>query len=209
MSWFSDLWRRLRRPRRYRDITAEFAMRVRSGAGLRGIEDTAALARLREMNLDRRRDVINIPLRELAESRPDEFAYELHSRLEDKRERGGVLNDAERGVDAVVWLEMEVNNGGFHQYFLNSDDDHPRLALEWLRRVGAAEVVALLETAMRRFPGGTPPADREARILALEELDLDTFNDLDEAFYALTSDVVGDAIRVWAVRNLDKLELPG
>jgi hypothetical protein len=89
-------------------------------------------------------------------------------------------------------LEAEVNNGGFDQYFFNSSGDNASAAIEALEAIGARKTAEILRTACARFPGGMPPADRNARQALLLEVvspDSDAFEQVDEAFYAYEEDL--------------------
>ena len=80
------------------------------------------------------------------------------------------LSDTERRLCAAYWLEGEVMNGGFHQYFFNSTGNDSDASLAGLKEMGATAAAALLERAMAVFPGGEPPADRLKRTEAMDKI---------------------------------------
>lgn len=95
------------------------------------------------------------------------------------------LSPAEQ-VFVLIWdLESQVNNGGFNQYFFNSDRD-PIAVPHALRSIGADRAAVIVERALGLFPNGAPPTERFARQDVLEELDPDCelFGSLDEEFIA-------------------------
>jgi len=96
----------------------------------------------------------------------------LHWRIGQKADARGEssLTDTERKLLAAYWLEAEVNNGGFDQYFFNSAGDNAEAALAGLKEMGASGAAALLERAMAVFPGGKPPPDRFKRQDAMEKV---------------------------------------
>ena len=100
------------------------------------------------------------------------------------------LTEPER-VFLCVWsLEAEVNNGGFSQFFENSAGDHASATAGALRSVGAPEMAALVERAMKPFGPGGPPADRGERQRALSALPAsarERWGELDKEFYTLAS----------------------
>jgi len=102
----------------------------------------------------------------------------------------GGLSDPER-VFLCVWnLEAEVNNGGFSQFFDNSAGDHAAATPEALRRIGATGMADLVERAMAVFGASGPPADREERLEAMEDLpesEMEKWEDLEAAFSNLAS----------------------
>lgn len=83
-------------------------------------------------------------------------------------------------------LEVEINNGGFDQYFYNSPGGDAHIALEALTLIGAHHTAAILKDAMARFPGGAPAIERNARQAQLAEIspESDAFASEDKAFLA-------------------------
>lgn len=100
------------------------------------------------------------------------------------------LSEPERTFLCVWNLEAEVNNGGFSQFFLNSSGDHSMATPAALRQVGAPEMAALLEQAMKPFGPSGPASNRGQRSKAIEALPSsvrEEWGRLDSAFYALSS----------------------
>jgi len=97
----------------------------------------------------------------------------LEWRITQKSEARGEssLTETERQIVAAYWVELEVGNGGFDQYFNNSAGDSAATALAGLKAMGATAAAAILERAMAVFPGGKPPADRGQRGKIMEEID--------------------------------------
>lgn len=56
-----------------------------------------------------------------------------------------------RAVYTTFWLECEVNNGGHHQFFWNSDGGLNEETLADLRLIEAAPFVALFEAALQVY----------------------------------------------------------
>jgi hypothetical protein len=95
------------------------------------------------------------------------------------------LSAAEQVAFCVDELEREVNNGGFHQYFVNSGGNFVRQAQAALVAIGAPAMASVVARAMDPFPSPGPPADQEARCTLLEAMGDDvfeTFEPLDEQF---------------------------
>ena len=84
---------------------------------------------------------------------------------DEKAQRLGLaaLTDAERIVVLVSRANFEVESGGLSAFFYNSAGDHAVETVSALEAVGAKEAGAALRAAMAKFPGGSPPADRERR----------------------------------------------
>lgn len=64
--------------------------------------------------------------------------------------------------------EAEVNNGGFDQYYFNSDGELAVPTVNALKRIGAHRTAATLAAANAEFPDALPPADRSLRQQQLE-----------------------------------------
>ncbi len=73
-----------------------------------------------------------------------------------------VLSAEERQFYLVQVLWMEVNNGGFDQYFCNGSGDDAPETLAVLRSMGADFVADLMEKSIAQF-GETYPTDWDER----------------------------------------------
>lgn len=96
------------------------------------------------------------------------------------------LNEKEQAIYTIWWLEAEVNNGGFHQYFWNSAGDHADVALKSLNDIGATKTASLLEKAIDiAFDGQLPEsrAERQDQLEIDEDSKVDALGDLDSEFY--------------------------
>ncbi len=73
-----------------------------------------------------------------------------------------LLEDAipSRAAFWAAWaLELEVNNGGFDQFFLNKGPVPAAVALRFYTQHGPADVADLLGRAIKALPGGVLPAN--------------------------------------------------
>jgi hypothetical protein len=98
----------------------------------------------------------------------------------------GRLTSAERTFRVVDELLLELNNGGFFQYFMDSAGDHAAETVEALRVIGAARTAALVEEAWGVVGGDGRAPEREARyerMAALTEEAKFRLIGLDERFY--------------------------
>ncbi|MBN2369404.1 MAG: DUF4375 domain-containing protein [Vicinamibacteria bacterium] len=96
------------------------------------------------------------------------------------------LTGAERAFRLADEVLLEVNNGGFLQYFTNTACDHAPEAVEALTMIGAARTAALLEEAWGVVGSAGRAEDRETRIrqvLELSEEKKTRIAGLDERFY--------------------------
>jgi hypothetical protein len=80
------------------------------------------------------------------------------------------LSDIEKTVLFAYEMELEVKNGGLHQYFYNSTGDSWKEMMNALRAIGAERILSLFEAAQSVFPGGAPSPDREERWKQLDQI---------------------------------------
>lgn len=96
------------------------------------------------------------------------------------------LTEKEQAIYTIWWLEAEVNNGGFHQYFWNSSGDHTEIALKSLHKIGAIETASMLQRAIDVAFNGNVPASRIQRqnLLEIDEVSkIEKLGDLDSEFH--------------------------
>lgn len=73
----------------------------------------------------------------------------------------GALTEREL-VGVGVWtLDAEINNGGFLQYYFNSQGRLARHTVNALRAIGADDTASALEAANAEIPRWPLPEDRE------------------------------------------------
>jgi uncharacterized protein with NAD-binding domain and iron-sulfur cluster len=116
------------------------------------------------------------------------------------------LTEAEKTFNAVYWLEAEINNGGFDQYFLNNAGDYAQETVTALQRIGAQHTSQILLAAMRLFPGGAPSQDhykRQEQLLSLGAQDQAAMQGLDQEFYAYT-DPIGPLLIEYVRQHKDQ-----
>ncbi|MFO0899102.1 MAG: DUF4375 domain-containing protein [Pirellulales bacterium] len=102
---------------------------------------------------------------------------------DEKAQRVGLagLTEAERVVVLVSRANFEVELGGLSSFFYNSAGNHAAETVPALEAVGATKAAAALRTAMDKFPGGCPPADRELRYPGWQQVS-DSLESLTTAF---------------------------
>ncbi|MGC4064783.1 MAG: DMP19 family protein [Polyangiaceae bacterium] len=117
----------------------------------------------------------------------------------DTRQALDALSDGFRAVYATWWVEAEVNNGGFNQYFWNASGAFACDAVAGFDRIGLPQLARLMERAIAirnedaheigRFK------DRGTLEAFSESYENNRLNDLDQEFYALEADVSAARIR--------------
>jgi hypothetical protein len=80
------------------------------------------------------------------------------------------LSPLQRDALCVMSFQAELNNGGMHQYLLNSSGDFAKETQDVFRRIGAEKAARILEEANAFFGPDGPSTDRETRMAALLDL---------------------------------------
>jgi hypothetical protein len=84
------------------------------------------------------------------------------------------------------YLEKEINNGGFSQYFYNSSGSFAHETIISLRQIKAIKTADILQLAIDQFPNSIVPKDRSERQQVLEKIEEkadEVWEQLDQAFY--------------------------
>lgn len=118
--------------------------------------------------------------------------YDELDRVRDLYESDGLesLSKAEKVLLAVLELEQEVNNGGFHQYYYNSTGDFALSTPAAFDSIGAHNVAQIVLEANAFFGKSGPPTKTEDRRTRLEELgDELFFEKKDEVFLSYPDDI--------------------
>jgi hypothetical protein len=116
------------------------------------------------------------------------------------------LSEEEQVVLAVLALDREVGNGGFHQFFVNSSRRFVPSVIRCLRRIGCEETAAITERALTAFrlPQIDLPAIEEA--IAKDDSARDAvFEACDQDFYRLTE--LFDMLFVFVTAEQEKIQL--
>lgn len=128
---------------------------------------------------------------------PNEFIIAVVTRLQQKTQYGqdlSVLSPAERIVYITQILEMEVNNGGFDQYFFHSSGDCSSEAVSAFQAIGANTTAEICRKAVSAF-GRDIPVDWFERQEMMSESDseeiAEILHECDMAFYDYQDDLLG------------------
>jgi hypothetical protein len=113
-------------------------------------------------------------------------AFEVGIQLKQKQSGPHSVTREERLVLAIMALQREVNNGGFHQFFSNSSCEFVSVISESLRRIGSVETATLTEHAIATLNARGVSADVIARAASVEDSKRDELlDDCDRQFYRL------------------------
>lgn len=80
------------------------------------------------------------------------------------------VSDIEKIMASVYWLEAEVNNGGFHQYFFNPAGDLWPYVMHVLVETNDVEGIRAFEATLSIFPDGKPDTDRRKRWNQMDQM---------------------------------------
>lgn len=119
------------------------------------------------------------------------------------------LTEPEKVFYCVYWLEGEVNNGGFNQYFFNSAGDFAQETVVALRKIGAHYTADILLQSFSVFPKNSPIRDRYKRqkvLLKIGEEKEEFLNELDEKFFAYT-DPIGSLLIEYIKKQKDHIQI--
>ena len=132
------------------------------------------------------------PREEKREDVTNNFICDLCESICQKAEYGDAienLNEHERVFYITQQLEMEVNNGGFSQFFYNSCGDLSGELVEAFKAIGALKTAEICQKAVSVFDKDIL-ADRKKRE---DTLDKEEFNDVlcecDDAFLEYNEDL--------------------
>lgn len=124
------------------------------------------------------------------------------------RERAD-LSVPELTVLAVEALEREVNNGGYHQFFLNSSVEYVHDIVPALERIGCTSCAAITAGAIAilRLPESADPEEIPDLTRELEDEALDELGKCDSRYFA-NRESIGDALFAYVERHASEIPLP-
>ena len=110
----------------------------------------------------------------------NDFVVAMTEYLDNKTKYGedmSVLSKEERIFYITQTLEMEVNNGGFSQFFYNSSGDFSNELVGAFTAIGANATADICQKAILAF-GRDIPVDRNEREEMLDELENDEIDEI-------------------------------
>lgn len=117
------------------------------------------------------------------------------------------LTKGRQAIYTTFYLEAEVCNGGFNQYFYNSTGRFAKEASQGLAKIGAVKLTNLMNQAINIY------AENEQEITKEQDGTLEGFSnsyddnpldELDDIFYALIKEENLSALRINYIRNNPK-----
>jgi Domain of unknown function (DUF4375) len=129
-----------------------------------------------------------------ASHRIDSLVVAFEDALEEKRSLAGpgALSVVELDVLAVEALEREVNNGGYHQFFVNSSREFACDVVAALTRIGCPGTAAITGRAIAALGGTSLTAADAGGEIVRDDAARDTELDAcDSAYYAAGENIAG------------------
>ena len=120
----------------------------------------------------------------------NDFVVAMTEYLDSKTKYGedmSVLSESERIFYITQTLEMEVNNGGFSQFFCNSSGNFSNELVSAFTAIGANVTATICQKAISAF-GREIPVDRDEREEMLDELENDEIDEILEECDSAFSD---------------------
>lgn len=113
----------------------------------------------------------------------EELFYKVTDYLAEKENEDGFnkLSEVEKNLFMVGQVLMEVNNGGFDQYFLNTDGEHARDNLNFFNLINEITFSSLLNKAVNVFESDMTDDEK-----------YDEFDEIDSEFYELDGSAYED-----------------
>jgi hypothetical protein len=127
----------------------------------------------------------------------------------DRFEREGAegLSEPQLYYLTLSWLDAEVRNGGFSQYFFNSSGDLAEHAVDAAKAVGATRAARLIQKAVALFGRDGPDSDRDERMDQLSAVSLEALEKLDTQYYDCPDDL-RELLPLYVARHPDEFRHP-
>ena len=109
----------------------------------------------------------------------DQMILEILVKVKEKKDIYGLnaLSDSEMVIYVLGLLEMEVNNGGFEQYFFNTDGMYIEETFVALEKIGAMKTSEQLQKAVEIYYDNDDEDDE------LTDTQQNELNEIDKWFY--------------------------
>ncbi len=133
--------------------------------------------------------------------RADSLCCAFESALQKKSGTAVDLSDSELVVLAVEAIEREVNNGGYHQFFLNSSHVFSLIAVDAFTRIGCPETAALTRKAIEALRLKTVTPRSVQKEIAKENAERDEVLEACDSAYYKTGEPIADRLLAFVKQN--------
>ncbi|MCB9334947.1 MAG: DMP19 family protein [Flavobacteriales bacterium] len=114
------------------------------------------------------------------------------------------LSNGQKAIYSIWWVEAEVNNGGFNQFYFNSSSKYSQMAYDGFKLIGAVKFAELMNTAnnlyeenkeeLAKYDDGTLQGFSDS-------YDDNPLNELDTKFYKLYDEEDLYALQIKYIRS--------
>ncbi|MEX0714993.1 MAG: DUF4375 domain-containing protein [Planctomycetaceae bacterium] len=110
------------------------------------------------------------------------------------------FSHVEKVFSMIVYMDMEIQNGGFEQWIWNPTGMYVRETRDGLIEIGAAKVAEMVDQAVTVFPGGFPGREwqeRDRQVRALSDGARAKLYELDGPYADARYDLYVKSLRYW------------
>jgi hypothetical protein len=134
----------------------------------------------------------------------DNIYEQVGSDYEKDFENAQKLTKGQQAMFSVWWVEAEVNNGGFNQFYFNSSGQYAQMAVEGFELFGATNFADLMRRANQIY------IENKERLEEFDDETMESFsesykdnplNPLDEEFYQLYNSESLNQLRIAYIRK--------
>jgi hypothetical protein len=141
--------------------------------------------------------------------RIDSIVLAFEQAIQDKAHREPI-SEEERVILAIEALEREVNNGGYHQFLINSSNEYAGVIVEALRRIGCpktADITGQVLAALE-FTQDMSPEDIVAFATDRHEDLAEVLGRCDDRYYD-NDEPIAERLFHWIKRNQARIRIGG
>jgi hypothetical protein len=144
--------------------------------------------------------------------RVDSIVLAFEQALQQAADRDGIpqLNEAELTILAVESLEREVNNGGYHQFFLNTPE-HAPFVVAALERIACPKTARISALAISLLGLRSPFTARQVEAALNRDPDgklIEVLIDQCDRPYDDTGEPIADRLLAYISKNRSSIRLP-
>jgi len=143
-----------------------------------------------------------------ADFRVDSLVLAFEQAIQQKKDKKKALSQVESDVLAVEAMEREVNNGGYHQFFLNSSGEYAATLPGALERIGCPVAATMATDALGQLKinGEVTKRKIDAALERLGDRLATELGEIDARYYENT-EPIADKLFEYIMANQDKVSL--
>jgi hypothetical protein len=145
-----------------------------------------------------------------SEYRIDSLVLAIEEALYEKAENIGTdkLTDIEKIILAIEGLEREVNNGGYHQFFVNASVEFAPIIVDSLEAIGCPKTAGITSNAIDALGISKPVTiEKIEEVIYDEDEERDEKLDECDGLYFEYEEPIADRLFTFIKMNKDKIAL--